>query len=164
MHPRARRRGPAASRMLAGSIVAVTLVIGAASGLTVMQMRRSAWEQVGRVSQNLLEAVEHMVDRNIEFYDLSIRAVVDGLQNPAIDAGNVDHRLYWFGDIPGSFEHVQKSKHLRRSGQCEMKVSALTVIGLRVVVAQRDLQTGVHLDGVFVILFGCLLDGDGQCS
>ncbi|BAQ43693.1 MULTISPECIES: GGDEF domain-containing protein [Methylobacterium] len=85
MHPRARRRGPAASRMLAGSIVAVTLVIGAASGLTVMQMRRSAWEQVGRVSQNLLEAVEHMVDRNIEFYDLSIRAVVDGLQNPAID-------------------------------------------------------------------------------
>ena len=85
MHPRARRRGPAASRMLAGSIVAVTLVIGAASGLTVMQMRRSAWEQVGRVSQNLLEAVEHMVDRNIEFYDLSIRAVVDGLQNPVID-------------------------------------------------------------------------------
>jgi hypothetical protein len=42
--------------VLAGSIVAVTLVIGAASGLTVMQMRRSAWEQVGRVSQNLLEA------------------------------------------------------------------------------------------------------------
>jgi hypothetical protein len=35
-------------------------LIGAASGLTVMQMRRSAWEQVGRVSQNLLEAVEHM--------------------------------------------------------------------------------------------------------
>ncbi|KMO18506.1 hypothetical protein NS228_05615 [Methylobacterium indicum] len=85
MHPRARRRGPAASRALAGSIVAVTLVIGAASGLTVMQMRRSAWEQVGRVSQNLLEAVEHMVDRNIEFYDLSLQAVVDGLQNPAID-------------------------------------------------------------------------------
>lgn len=89
---------------------------------------------------------------------------VIGVQNPAIDAGNMDHRLYWFGDVPGSFEHVQKSKHLRRSGQCEMKVSALTVIGLRVVVAQRDLQTGVHLDGVFVILFGCLLDGDGQCS
>ncbi|WP_167858621.1 sensor domain-containing diguanylate cyclase [Methylobacterium nonmethylotrophicum] len=73
------------SRTLAGSIIAVTLVIGAASALMVMQMRRSAWDQVGRVSQNLLEAVEHMVDRNIELYDLSLQAVVDGLRNPEVD-------------------------------------------------------------------------------
>ncbi|KMO16168.1 sensor domain-containing diguanylate cyclase [Methylobacterium platani] len=85
MHPRPRRRRSAASRTLAGSIVAVTLVIGAASGLMVMQMRRSAWEQVGRVSQNLLESVEHMIDRNIELYDLSLEAAVDGLRNPDAD-------------------------------------------------------------------------------
>ncbi|TNC11338.1 GGDEF domain-containing protein [Methylobacterium terricola] len=84
MHPRSRRR-PTASRMLAGSIIGVTLVIGATSGLMVMQMRRSAWDQVGRVSQNLLESVEHMVDRNIELYDLSLQAVVDGLRNPEAD-------------------------------------------------------------------------------
>ncbi|AWB21663.1 GGDEF domain-containing protein [Methylobacterium currus] len=85
MHPGSRRRPSTASRTLAGSIVVATLVIGAASGLTVMQMRRSAWEQIGRVSQNLLESVEHMVDRNIELYDLSLQAVVAGLQNPEVD-------------------------------------------------------------------------------
>ncbi|MET7247299.1 sensor domain-containing diguanylate cyclase [Methylobacterium sp. EM32] len=85
MQPGSRRRPSTASRTLAGAIVAATLVIGAASGLTVMQMRRSAWEQVGRVSQNLLEAVEHMVDRNIELYDLSLQAVVEGLHDPEID-------------------------------------------------------------------------------
>ncbi len=77
-----RSRPSTASRTLAGSIVVATLAIGAASGLTVMQMRASAWDQVGRVSQNLLESVEHMVDRNIELYDLSLQAVVEGLHNP----------------------------------------------------------------------------------
>ncbi|GJD61319.1 sensor domain-containing diguanylate cyclase [Methylobacterium frigidaeris] len=85
MHPGSRRRPSTASRTLAGSIVAATLVIGAVSGLTVMQMRSSAWEQVGRVSQNLLESVEHMVDRNIQLYDLSLQAVVEGLRNPEAD-------------------------------------------------------------------------------
>ncbi len=80
-----RRRPSTASRTLAGSIVVATLVIGAVSGLTVMQMRASAWDQVGRVSQNLLESVEHMVDRNIELYDLSLQAVVEGLHNPEAD-------------------------------------------------------------------------------
>ncbi|KMO41015.1 hypothetical protein VQ02_06430 [Methylobacterium variabile] len=85
MHPRPRRRRSAASRTLAGSIIAATLVIGAASTIMVMQMRRSAWDQVGGVSQNLLEAVEHMVDRNIELYDLSLRAVGEGLRDPEAD-------------------------------------------------------------------------------
>jgi len=71
--------------MLAGSIIGVTLVIGAACGMMVMQMRRSAWDQVGRVSQNLLESVERLVDRNIEIYDLSLQGVVEGLRNPEVD-------------------------------------------------------------------------------
>lgn len=85
MHPGPRRQPSTASRTLAGSIVVATLVIGAVSGLTVMQMRSSAWDQVGQVSQSLLESVEHMVDRNIELYDLSLQGVVDGLHNPEAD-------------------------------------------------------------------------------
>ncbi|KMO42803.1 hypothetical protein VQ03_10055 [Methylobacterium tarhaniae] len=85
MHPGPRRRPSAASRTLAASIVAATLVIGATSGLMIMQMRRSAWDQVGHVSRNLLESVEHLVDRNVELYDLSLQAVVEGLRNPEVD-------------------------------------------------------------------------------
>ncbi|WP_298961848.1 sensor domain-containing diguanylate cyclase [uncultured Methylobacterium sp.] len=62
-----------------------TLCLASASAVMVLQMRHSAWDQVARTSQNLLEVTETAIDRNIELYDLSLRAVVDGLQNPNIE-------------------------------------------------------------------------------
>ena len=71
-----------ASRVLTPLSVTVALSLCVVSGLMVLHMRQGAWDQVARTSQNLLEVTERAIDRNIELYDLSLQAVVEGIQNP----------------------------------------------------------------------------------
>ncbi|GJD51561.1 hypothetical protein OPKNFCMD_4316 [Methylobacterium crusticola] len=85
MHSHVGRRGLLTPRILAALSITVILALSAASAVMVLQMRQSAWDQVGRTSQNLLEVIERAIDRNIELYDLSLQAVVEGLQNPEVE-------------------------------------------------------------------------------
>ncbi|KMO42081.1 hypothetical protein VQ02_03955 [Methylobacterium variabile] len=79
-------------RKLAALSVVATLALGTITTVMVLQMRQSAWDQVSRTSQNLLEITESAIDRNIELYDLSLQAVVEGLQNPKIEGVAPDLR------------------------------------------------------------------------
>ncbi|WP_171070476.1 sensor domain-containing diguanylate cyclase [Methylobacterium terricola] len=79
-------------RKLAILGLAATLLLATASAMMVLQMRQSAWDQVARTSLNLLEITENAIDRNIELYDLSLQAVVEGLQNPRIEGIPYDLR------------------------------------------------------------------------
>lgn len=79
-------------RKLAALSVAATLALGAVTTVMVLQMRQSAWDQVARTSQNVLEITESAIERNIELYDLSLQAVVEGLQNPEIERVTPDLR------------------------------------------------------------------------
>jgi len=79
-------------RRLAALSVVATLALGAVTTVMVLQMRQSAWDQISRTSQNLLEITESAIGRNIELYDLSLQAVVEGLQNPRIEGVAPDLR------------------------------------------------------------------------
>lgn len=55
-----------------------------ASGLMLSDLRQDAWERAEQTSKNLLQVLEQDVARNIEMYDLSIRAAVDNLRAPGV--------------------------------------------------------------------------------
>ncbi|MEA3023238.1 MAG: hypothetical protein QOK01_2090, partial [Alphaproteobacteria bacterium] len=54
--------------------------------LLSLDVRRSAWEQARLSVGNLVSAIQTDIERNIELYDLSLQAVVDGLREPDIGA------------------------------------------------------------------------------
>ncbi|MDN3570264.1 sensor domain-containing diguanylate cyclase [Methylobacterium longum] len=56
----------------------------AVSGLMLLDLRRDAWDKAEQTSRNLLQVLERDIARNIEMYDLSIRAAVDNLRTPGL--------------------------------------------------------------------------------
>ena len=55
------------------------------SGLMLLDLRQDAWDKAEQTSKNLLQVLERDIARNIEMYDLSLRAVVDNLKAPGVD-------------------------------------------------------------------------------
>ena len=54
------------------------------SGLMLLDLRQDAWERTEQTSKNLLQVLERDIARNVEMYDLSLRAVVDNLKVPGL--------------------------------------------------------------------------------
>ncbi len=52
----------------------------------LLDLRRDAWEKAGQTSGNLTQVIERDIARNGEILDLSLRAVVDNLRVPGVDA------------------------------------------------------------------------------
>lgn len=50
------------------------------TGHTLLELRHQAWNSAMREAENLLQALSQDIARNIELYDLSLLAVVDGLK------------------------------------------------------------------------------------
>jgi diguanylate cyclase (GGDEF)-like protein len=74
----------AASVVVAGSL----LVLGA---VLLIEMRNTDWRLALRASTNVVATIEADVARNIELYDLSLRAVVDNFNDP--DVREINPRL-----------------------------------------------------------------------
>lgn len=53
--------------------------------LMLLDMRHEAWTRAEQTSTNLLQVIERDISRNVEMYDLSLRAVVGNLQAPGVD-------------------------------------------------------------------------------
>jgi diguanylate cyclase (GGDEF)-like protein/PAS domain S-box-containing protein len=62
--------------------VVLVLCFCAVAGVMLVELRRDALSQAETGADNLLAAVSQDIGRSIELYDLSLRAVVDGLQLP----------------------------------------------------------------------------------
>ena len=69
----------AISLALAGAILAIAIWV-------LAQMREDALRRAQDSAQNVSLLVERDVARNLELYDLSLRAVIDGLQQPGVMA------------------------------------------------------------------------------
>ncbi len=67
-------------------LVAVAITLGGIALMvwTLSDERRAAWERAIDTSQNLGAALAHDIDRNIEIYDLSLHAVIEGMALPDI--------------------------------------------------------------------------------
>jgi diguanylate cyclase (GGDEF)-like protein len=63
---------------LAGAVLAICVLV-------LLQMRQDAAQRAQDAATNLLLLVERDTARNLEIYDLSLQAVIDGLKQPGID-------------------------------------------------------------------------------
>src|SRR5712691_757236 len=72
----------------AGVLVCVMLL----TGWLLCDARRIALEHAAQARDNLAAAIEHDVERTIELYDLSLQAVIDGLQLPGINSTSPEIR------------------------------------------------------------------------
>jgi diguanylate cyclase (GGDEF)-like protein len=68
----------AVSIALAGAVLAICLLV-------LLQMRQDAAQRAQDSANNLLLLVERDTARNLEIYDLSLQAVIDGLKQPGLD-------------------------------------------------------------------------------
>ncbi|MER2268862.1 GGDEF domain-containing protein [Methylobacterium oxalidis] len=75
-----------ASRLIAILGVSVTAGLCALGIYLICDLRDGAWHQAEQNAQNLLSLIEQSVARNVEMYDLSLRAVAEGVRNPRIAA------------------------------------------------------------------------------
>ncbi len=56
----------------------------AVSAAMLLDMRRDAYARAEQTSRNLLQVIERDIARNIELFDLSLRAIVENLRAPGV--------------------------------------------------------------------------------
>src|ERR1700712_5388011 len=83
------------------SLTAIAALCAMAAGL-ILNMRENAWSQAARSSDSLLRSIERTLDRDIELYDLSLQAVVEGLQNPDLEGASPEVRRLSLFDRPAT--------------------------------------------------------------
>ncbi|MGI4982722.1 MAG: diguanylate cyclase [Janthinobacterium lividum] len=86
--PRAFRQGCLAIRQHPRFTLTITsalcLVMASLCGLSLWQQRLDTRQHAIATSSNLLTMVQKDIERNIELYDLSLRAAAEGTQDPAV--------------------------------------------------------------------------------
>lgn len=54
------------------------------SAIMLFSLRQDAWDKAAQISQNLLQVIERDITRNVELYDLSLKAAVENLETPGL--------------------------------------------------------------------------------
>src|SRR5258708_1048634 len=75
---------PNAARWLILISLIVTIGFCGICAGVLLKMRNDDWEKGKQASENLVATIEADIARNIELYDLSLEAVIDGLKLPDI--------------------------------------------------------------------------------
>ncbi len=85
---------------------ALVLSFCAVACVMLVELRRDALAHAEASADNLLAAVSQDIDRSIELYDLSLRAVVDGLQLPGMPQLRPDLRQAVLFDHSATAEYL----------------------------------------------------------
>ncbi|MCA6124886.1 GGDEF domain-containing protein [Bradyrhizobium sp. WSM 1704] len=101
----ARRRWRLSAKLLIVSSVATVIGFSAICASVMLDMRRSEEEIARQTLENLAAGIDADISRNIELYDLSLRAVASNLEMPAIR--NVSKELRHLI----LFDHAATAKH-----------------------------------------------------
>jgi len=72
-----------ARALVAGALAAAAAVFGVV-GLTLFEAREDAWDEAHRSAENLLTVIISDIGRNIEIYDLSLRGLIEALNDPVV--------------------------------------------------------------------------------
>ncbi|MFC5429539.1 diguanylate cyclase [Paraburkholderia denitrificans] len=70
--------------LLIGAAITVALAVACLISLVLYEMRQDALARAKDAVENLSAILERDIERNIEIYELSMQAVVDGVKNPNI--------------------------------------------------------------------------------
>jgi diguanylate cyclase (GGDEF)-like protein/PAS domain S-box-containing protein len=102
------------------SALAICAVLGLCflglTGHVLLQLRQQTWDSAIRESDNLVAALAQDIGRNIELYDLSLQAVVDGLQLPGIERLNPQMRQALLFDRAATAKYLGSILVLDESG------------------------------------------------
>ena len=101
----ARRRWRLSAKLLIASSVATVLGFSAVCAGVMFDMRRGEEELARRTLENLASGIEADISRNIELYDLSLRAVASNLEMPEIRNISKELRQLIL------FDHAATAKH-----------------------------------------------------
>ena len=77
-----RRARDACPSWHAGLVAALLLGFCGLAGAMLLQLRTQAWNQAKVDANNTVATLSRDIDRNVELYDLSLQAVIRGLQLP----------------------------------------------------------------------------------
>jgi diguanylate cyclase (GGDEF)-like protein len=85
------RADPGSSWLTVLSLIAA-LGLGAVCGLMLWDFRNDTWQKAERTGRNLVQVLEKDISRTIELYDLSLQAVVDGLNRDEVSQASPEIR------------------------------------------------------------------------
>ena len=115
---------------LGGSLV--VLSVGLALGLWVFgavllwTMRQNELAKAVRASDNTVSAMSADIARNLEMFDLSLRAVIDNLSHPGVQSVSKDIRQLVLFDRAATAKHLSSIKVLNEAGELTIDSRTLT--------------------------------------
>ena len=102
----------------------------------LLEARHTAYDRAGDVATSLAAAIEADISRNIETIDLSLQAVVDNLNLPAIEKMDPELRRKLLFDRSASARHVGKIIVLDAAG--DVRLDSTTLEPQQLNFADRD--------------------------
>ena len=113
----------------AGWLIALTgFVILGFAGIcanVLLDMRRSDWELARQTSENIVATIEADISRNLELYDLSLQAVVDGMKLPEINQINKHLRQLVLFDRSATAKHLGAIQIMDQEGRVTLDSAML---------------------------------------
>ncbi len=104
------------AKRLAAAIFVVSLCFCAICGKVLLDARHAAWDRAGEVAAGVVATVTSETARNIESYDLSLRAVIEGLTYPEIVNVSPELRQRLLFDRSATAKHLHAITFLDENG------------------------------------------------
>src|SRR5882672_6830472 len=124
--PAQRTRMPFSTKRLTTISLVVALGFCAICVKVLWDIRQAAGAQASQAMTNLVAAVESDIARNIELYDLSLQAVVDGLQVPEINSISPEIRRLVLFDRAATAKYLGAIRVLDDEGNIVVDSRSLT--------------------------------------
>jgi diguanylate cyclase (GGDEF)-like protein len=141
--------------------LAIAASFAAVCGMILVEMRERDYEHARQASANLVASVASDIDRNIELYDLSLQAVVDGLKLPGIDGLSREVRAALLFDRATTGKDLGSILVLDRKG--DVIIDSQSSEPLHANHAERDFfQAHMHTADVGLFISRPWVGPDGQ--
>jgi diguanylate cyclase (GGDEF)-like protein len=112
-------------RLVAGGL-AITLGFSAICGFVLWKSRDRDREEARQSAANLIATISSEIDRNLELYDLSLQAVVDGMKLPELSQINPELRQLVLFDRAATAKDMGSIFVLDKNGNVIMDSRTLT--------------------------------------
>lgn len=150
------RAGSRPAKRLAVASILVALCFCAICTKVLLDARRAAWDRAGEVADGLVSTITSEIARNIESYDLSMRAVIENMDYPEITEVSPLLRQRLLFDRSATAKHLHGITYLDEEGI--VRLDSRTAFPLPVNRSARDFfqfhkntrSGGLHVSKPFV--------------
>lgn len=150
----ARRRWRLSAKLLIAASVATVLGFSAVCAGVMFDMRRGEEQLARRTLENLASGIEADISRNLELYDLSLRAVASNLEMPEIRGVSKELRQLILFDHAATAKHFGAIQVFDTEGNLTIDAASLELahdLGMEVVAEGAETDS----DAVELYQLGC---------